>query len=84
MDENARLVKLVMARLPLIPDARDLEVTLRQAAALIDLGWAVEDVSFYLGCTEEVSPDLDEDVALRLMAKVYRKYVPNVGEKAPY
>lgn len=37
-------------------------------------GWSFEDVIAWERCTEEVNPDLDEEVALNRMAVIEKKY----------
>ena len=37
-------------------------------------GWSDDDVIAFLRCTEEVSPELPEDVALARMDRIYEKY----------
>ena len=44
------------------------------AARMFDEGWTVEDASALLRCTEEVTPDLPEEVALRRMKTLTDKY----------
>lgn len=52
----------------------DLEQEVRFAARLEALGYTFEDALAYMRCTEEVSPDLAEDVALRRMAAIAKRY----------
>jgi len=37
-------------------------------------GWSLEDAVRYMRCTENASPDLDEEIALTRMSQIEAKY----------
>lgn len=39
-----------------------------------EAGWSDQDIYRYLSLTEEIDPDIQEEVALRLMRKIAEKY----------
>lgn len=55
-------------------DPRSLDSTVRSCKRLHEDGFTVDDAAKYLRYTEEVSPDLDEDYACRMMANIHAKY----------
>ena len=63
--------KAVMDKLPAIPDKRDYEATERGCGRLYEDGFTVEQAIRFSLCTEEVSPELDEDIALKKMHNIY-------------
>ena len=52
------------------------DVVTREIAKCYQLNYAVYDVVNYMMCWEELNPDLDEDVALKRMARIRARY-PN-------
>lgn len=69
--------KAVMLQLPTIPDERDYAATERGIARLHEDGFTVSQARRYCLCTEEVSPELDEDTALRIMHNIYEEVKRN-------
>jgi hypothetical protein len=59
----------VLSRLP-ITDPQDLGLMLEHAARLGEEGWTCDEVVSLLRNTEEVNPDLSEEIALRRMATI--------------
>lgn len=60
---------MVMQRLN-VADERDFAMLRDDAARMLVEGWTVNEVVSLLRCTEEVNPDLAEDVALRRMSQI--------------
>ena len=48
---------------------------LKQLDRMKDRGFTVEDAYQFMLCTEEVNPDLDEDVALARMSEISKNYL---------
>jgi hypothetical protein len=55
-------------------EAEYLSTILHHAEELYEDGYTVNDACRTLRCREEVSPDMDEDVALKRMAEIGKKY----------
>lgn len=72
--EKGIFVDTVMTALPLV---RGDHVTIRglrlTVTNLFKRGFSVEDATAYMLCLEEVSPDLDEDMALAKMHELWIK-----------
>jgi hypothetical protein len=66
-------VQTVMRRLPVL-EARDEPLIRAEAEQLLRRQWTVNDVVTYLHLLEEVSPDLDEETALRRMSLIEARY----------
>lgn len=47
------------------------------AKCYLENGWKEDDIVAYFKLTEEFNPELEEDVALRRMAKITEKYWRN-------
>jgi len=69
-------VEEVFRRLPLLPEEdRFLEPVIKQdIKRKLEEGWSKQDILSCLRCVENFDPDLDEDIALRRMAKISAKY----------
>ena len=61
------------------PDEKDRRTITDSVIKLQDKGFSDKDILSYMSCTEEVSPCLDEDIALRRMKEISKKYTG--GEK---
>jgi len=71
---NNSLVEHVLSKLPSIPDLQDKQMVESEVRYLLGRGWNVQDVVLYILCMEEVSPGLDEDVAISRMNQIRSKY----------
>ncbi len=60
----------VRSYLPEIPDRDDSKSVDRMIAYYKKEGWTVNEVATFCRYTEEVNPELDEDSALALMARI--------------
>jgi hypothetical protein len=60
--------------LPSIPDLQDKQMVESEVRYLLGRGWNVQDVILYISSMEEVSPGLDEDVAISRMNQIRSKY----------
>lgn len=61
----------VRAWLPLpLPDERDEWCIDHTAHKCFDEGWTWQEAAHYIRCFEEINPDLDEDTALKEMARI--------------
>jgi hypothetical protein len=56
--------------------AMDVLPILNDIDRMKDRGFTVEDAAAYVLCIEDVSPHLDEDVALARMSAISKKYLP--------
>jgi len=66
----------VIARLQPLPGGADDDDGLRTIVAGLQRdGFSVDDAVAYCRCLEELSPDLDEEVALTRMARLRARYV---------
>lgn len=72
--EQDAFVDLAMARLPEIPDARDVAAARACAADCFHKGFSLYDAVRYLNSLEHVNPDMPEDLALRRMAEIDARY----------
>jgi len=74
MDErNASFIEQIIFNLPKIhPD--DLGFIKSMAFQLESEGFSINDAVSYLSCTQEISPYMDEDVALERMYNLRIKY----------
>jgi hypothetical protein len=68
------LVEHVLSKLPSIPDLLDKQMVESEVRNLLGRGWNVQDVVLYILCMEEVSPGLNEDVAISRMNQIRSKY----------
>lgn len=68
------LVEHVLSKLPSIPDLLDKQMVESEVRYLLGRGWNVQDVILYISSMEEVSPGLDEDVAISRMNQIRSKY----------
>lgn len=68
------LVEHVLSTLPSIPDLLDKQMVESEVRNLLGRGWNVQDVVSYILCMEEVSPGLNEDVAISRMNQIRSKY----------
>ena len=64
----------VLAKLPAIPEAFDLEATKRQIVECYGDGFPIIGAVSYCKCLEHVNPELSEDLALRRMKELGAKY----------
>lgn len=72
MDEEL-YIKLVMRHVH-VPDPNDHDMIVADARRKFQKGWAVVDTISYLRSCEEVSPELDEAVAIARMKSIAAKY----------
>lgn len=72
----------VMRRLPVIEDERDRNVIMANMYQFYDDEFTVNDAVAYLKCMEEVSPELEEEVALARMKRISDKYPKAVRRRS--
>ncbi len=64
----------VMMKIPEIDSPEDRDKIEKLVKEFLSKGWEVSDVIIYIRSMEEVSPELDEDVAIQRMNQVWNKY----------
>lgn len=65
---------LVLARLPVIPDADDWRLVIEGIRGQAEAGWTVEDSAAFHRVMQEVDPSYPEEAALKIMAALTEKY----------
>lgn len=67
-------VKKVLDRIGTLPDPNDIGTITEHAIECFQEEFSINDAVAVIRCREEVSPDLDEDVALKRMKEIGSKY----------